>query len=33
LRRTVLHATADGYPVYLSMGYRAVTRFTMFVPR
>ncbi|MBZ4416584.1 GNAT family N-acetyltransferase [Myxococcus sp. RHSTA-1-4] len=26
LRRTVLHATAAGYPVYLRMGYRPVTR-------
>jgi predicted GNAT family N-acyltransferase len=26
LRRTVLHATAEGYPVYLRMGYRPVTR-------
>ncbi len=26
LQRTVLHATAAGYPVYLRMGYRPVTR-------
>lgn len=26
LRRTVLHATPAGYPVYLRMGYRPVTR-------
>lgn len=26
LRRTALHATAEGYPVYLRMGYRPVTR-------
>ena len=30
LSRTVLHATADGYPAYLKMGYRAVDTFVLF---
>jgi GNAT superfamily N-acetyltransferase len=30
LSRTVLHATADGYPAYLNMGYRAVDTFVLF---
>jgi GNAT superfamily N-acetyltransferase len=33
LTRTALHATADGYPVYLRMGYRPVETFALFVPR
>ena len=33
LTRTALHATADGYPVYLRMGYRLVETFALFVPR
>lgn len=28
--RTVLHATADGYPAYLTMGYRAVDTIVLF---
>lgn len=32
LRRTVLHATEMGRPVYAAMGYRAVTRFTWYSP-
>jgi GNAT superfamily N-acetyltransferase len=31
VRRTVLHATAAGYPVYLRMGYRPVTRFHLYM--
>ncbi|MCP3136954.1 GNAT family N-acetyltransferase [Pyxidicoccus xibeiensis] len=31
LSRTVLHATAAGYPVYLRMGYRPVTRIHFFM--
>jgi hypothetical protein len=30
---TALHATADGYPVYLRMGYRPVDTFALYVPR
>jgi GNAT superfamily N-acetyltransferase len=30
-RRTVLHATAAGHPVYLRMGYRPVTRFHFYM--
>jgi GNAT superfamily N-acetyltransferase len=33
LTGTALHATADGYPVYLRMGYRPVKTFALFVPR
>jgi GNAT superfamily N-acetyltransferase len=33
ITRTVLHATADGYPVYLKMGYRPVEQFTIYVPQ
>jgi len=29
--RTALHATADGYPVYIRMGYRAVDEFPVYV--
>ncbi|WP_437677614.1 GNAT family N-acetyltransferase [Sorangium sp. So ce131] len=32
LRRTVLHATDIGRPVYEAMGYRNVTRFVFFAP-
>jgi GNAT superfamily N-acetyltransferase len=32
LDRTVLHATADGHPVYLRMGYRDVVRFPLYGP-
>jgi len=31
LRRTVLHATEAGRPVYLRMGYRSVTRFHFYM--
>lgn len=31
LQRTVLHATAEGQPVYLRMGYRPVTRFHFYM--
>jgi hypothetical protein len=31
LRRTVLHATPAGEPLYTSMGYRATSRFTMYL--
>jgi hypothetical protein len=27
-----LHATADGYPVYVRMGYRPVDEFSVYVP-
>ena len=30
LRRTVLHATQAGQPLYTSMGYRPTSRFTMY---
>jgi len=32
ITRTALHATADGYPSYLRMGYRAVDEFSLYVP-
>lgn len=32
ITRTILHATADGYPSYLRMGYRAVDEFSLYVP-
>jgi GNAT superfamily N-acetyltransferase len=32
LERTALHATSDGLPVYLKMGYRAVVRFPLYAP-
>lgn len=32
ITRTVLHATADGYPVYLKMGYRVVDVFDLYGP-
>jgi hypothetical protein len=32
ITRTALHATADGYSVYLRMGYRPVDEFWLFVP-
>lgn len=32
LDRTVLHATADGHPVYLRMGYRDVVNFPCYGP-
>ena len=32
LERTVLHATSDGFPVYLRMGYRSVARFPVYAP-
>lgn len=31
VRRTVLHATPAGAPLYASMGYRATARFTMYI--
>ncbi len=33
ITRTALHASADGYSVYLRMGYRPVDTFVLFVPR
>jgi hypothetical protein len=33
ITRTALHATADGYPVYIRMGYRPVDEFSLYVPR
>lgn len=30
--RTALHATSDGYPVYIRMGYRPVDEFSVYVP-
>jgi hypothetical protein len=33
ITRTVLHATAAGYSVYLRMGYRPVDKFSLYVPR
>jgi hypothetical protein len=32
ITRTALHATADGYPLYMRMGYRAVDEFALYVP-
>ena len=32
LERTVLHATDDGYPVYLRMGYQSVIDFPLYGP-
>jgi GNAT superfamily N-acetyltransferase len=32
LERTVLHATDDGRPVYLRMGYRCVVKFPVYAP-
>ncbi len=31
ISRTVLQSSADGYPLYVRMGYRAVTRFFVYV--
>jgi len=31
LRRTVLHASDAGYPIYLRMGYRATSRFSVYM--
>ncbi len=31
ITRTVLHATADGYPAYIKMGYRPVDEFSLYV--
>ena len=33
LERTFLHATADGLPVYLRMGYRPIAKFPFYGPR
>jgi hypothetical protein len=33
ITRTALQATADGYPVYIRMGYRPVDEFSLYVPR
>ena len=32
ITRTALHATADGYPSYIRMGYRPVDEFSLYVP-
>jgi hypothetical protein len=32
ITRTVLHATADGYPLYVRVGYRPVDEFSIYVP-
>jgi GNAT superfamily N-acetyltransferase len=32
ITRTALHATADGYPGYLKMGYRPVEEFALYGP-
>jgi len=32
ITRTALHATADGYPSYIRMGYRPVDEFSIYVP-
>jgi hypothetical protein len=32
ITRTALHATADGYPLYITMGYRPVDAFSLYVP-
>ena len=32
ITRTVLHATADGYPSYVRMGYRPIDEFSIYVP-
>lgn len=33
ITRTALHATADGYPGYIRMGYRPVEEFDLYVPQ
>jgi GNAT superfamily N-acetyltransferase len=33
ITRTALHATADGFPGYLRMGYRSVDTFTLYLPQ
>lgn len=33
ITRTALHATADGYPGYIRMGYRPIEEFDMYVPQ
>ncbi|MSQ68498.1 MAG: GNAT family N-acetyltransferase [Gammaproteobacteria bacterium] len=30
ITRTALHATADGYPGYLQLGYRSVEKFALY---
>jgi hypothetical protein len=30
IERTILHATDDGFPVYLRMGYRSVVKFPLY---
>ncbi len=32
ITRTVLHATSDGYPTYVRMGYEPVDEFRLFTP-
>jgi GNAT superfamily N-acetyltransferase len=32
MTRTALHATADGYPLYIRMGYRPVEEFSLYMP-
>jgi len=32
LSRTVLHASDAGFPIYLRMGYRATSKFTVYMP-
>jgi len=33
IERTVLHATEDGFAVYLRMGYRVVAKFPLYGPK
>lgn len=33
ITRSVLHGTADGYSLYLKMGYRPIEEFTLYVPQ
>jgi len=32
ITRTALHATSDGYPVYIRMGYKPVDEFSLYIP-